>query len=292
MTLMSQNMARSTAELVPLATRSRRPHGPSSVHESQFALRAICEVLQARLPLCFRQHRSVASSAAERMFPESCESSGLMRKWRGLQRRLLSARSAVGTEETLIPPGGNAHGCCCGRAGQLSGRQPTAGGTDWSASRPRGQTGRARSRSSAVEIAAAGKQNIEPFPAAMVLRTFCLGIDGAGISRCPSEMKGRVGAQSDDSAKTRQVKLCTVRSAESGMRKLPQTAAEDLLEIVMRRYERASTLLTSNRPVEDWGKLLGDAAAVGAMLDRLLHHGHLLKCGPRSWRTKTAATAD
>jgi DNA replication protein DnaC len=74
-----------------------------------------------------------------------------------------------------------------------------------------------------------------------------------------------------------------------GMRKLPHTAAEDLLEIVMRRYERASTLLTSNRPVDDWGRLLGDVAAVGAMLDRLLHHGHVLTCGPRSWRTKTAA---
>jgi len=74
-----------------------------------------------------------------------------------------------------------------------------------------------------------------------------------------------------------------------GMRKLPQTAAEDLLEIVMRRYERASTLLTSNRPVDDWGKLLGDVAAVGSVLDRLLHHGHVLKCGPKSWRTKTAS---
>lgn len=74
-----------------------------------------------------------------------------------------------------------------------------------------------------------------------------------------------------------------------GMRRLPQTAAEDLLELIMRRYERASTLLTSNRPVEDWGKLLSDVAAVSAMLDRLLHHGHVLKCGPRSWRTKTAA---
>lgn len=74
-----------------------------------------------------------------------------------------------------------------------------------------------------------------------------------------------------------------------GMRKLPHTAAEDLLEIIMRRYERASTLLTSNRPVEDWGKVLGDVAALTAMLDRLLHHGHVLKCGPRSWRTKTAA---
>ncbi len=72
-----------------------------------------------------------------------------------------------------------------------------------------------------------------------------------------------------------------------GMRKLPLTAAEELLEIIMRRYERTSTLLTSNRPVEDWSKLLGDAAAVSAMLDRLLHHGHILKCGPRSWRTKT-----
>ena len=70
------------------------------------------------------------------------------------------------------------------------------------------------------------------------------------------------------------------------MRKLPHTAAEDLLEIVMRRYERASTLITSNRPVEDWGKLLGDTAAVTALLDRLLHHAHVLTCGPRSWRTR------
>lgn len=74
-----------------------------------------------------------------------------------------------------------------------------------------------------------------------------------------------------------------------GMRKLPATAAEDLLEVVMRRYERASTIFTSNRPVEDWPKLFGDAPAVAAMLDRLLHHGHVLKCGPRSWRTRLHA---
>ena len=55
-----------------------------------------------------------------------------------------------------------------------------------------------------------------------------------------------------------------------GMRKLPHTAAEDLLELIMRRYERASTILTSNRPVDDWGKLLGDTAAVTALLDRLV----------------------
>ncbi len=71
-----------------------------------------------------------------------------------------------------------------------------------------------------------------------------------------------------------------------GMRKLPATAAEDLLELVMRRYERASTMITSNRPVEDWGKVLADNAAVTALLDRLLHRGHVIKCGPRSWRMR------
>jgi hypothetical protein len=68
-----------------------------------------------------------------------------------------------------------------------------------------------------------------------------------------------------------------------------QDLVDDLLELIMRRYERASTLLTSNRPVDDWGKLLGDTAAVTALLDRLLHHAHVLKCGPRSWRTKVHA---
>jgi hypothetical protein len=43
--------------------------------------------------------------------------------------------------------------------------------------------------------------------------------------------------------------------------------------------------------VEDWGKTLGDAAALSAMLDRSLHHGHVLKFGPRSWRTKTELPA-
>ena len=77
-----------------------------------------------------------------------------------------------------------------------------------------------------------------------------------------------------------------------GMRKLPVTAAEDLLELVMRRYERVSTLITSNRPVEDWGKVLGDVAATSAMLDRLLHHCHVVTCGPRSYRTKAGMKSE
>src|SRR5262245_6078631 len=69
-----------------------------------------------------------------------------------------------------------------------------------------------------------------------------------------------------------------------GIVKVTDAAAEALLEVVMRRYEKAATLMTSTRPVEDWGKLLGDTAAVAALLDRLLHHAHVLTGGPRSWR--------
>jgi DNA replication protein DnaC len=69
-----------------------------------------------------------------------------------------------------------------------------------------------------------------------------------------------------------------------GMRKLPASAAEDLLEIVMRRYERASTILTSNRPIDDWPKLFGDTPAVAAFLDRLMHQSHLIEIRGKSYR--------
>lgn len=70
------------------------------------------------------------------------------------------------------------------------------------------------------------------------------------------------------------------------MRKLPASAAEDLLEIVMRRYERASTIITSNRPLEDWPTLFGDTPAVTAFLDRLMHHGHLVQMRGKSYRLR------
>jgi DNA replication protein DnaC len=86
-----------------------------------------------------------------------------------------------------------------------------------------------------------------------------------------------VGTRKDHLAELATVPLLIID--DLGMRKLAHTAAEDLLELVMRRYERASTMLTSNRPVDDWGKLLGDTAAVTALLDRLLHHGTCSSAG-------------
>ncbi len=70
------------------------------------------------------------------------------------------------------------------------------------------------------------------------------------------------------------------------LRKLPETAGDDTLEIIMNRYEKFSTIITSNRPLEDWPKLFGDAATVSVLLDRVMHHGHLLHFEGRSYRLK------
>lgn len=58
----------------------------------------------------------------------------------------------------------------------------------------------------------------------------------------------------------------------------------------MSRYEKAATVITSNRPLDDWPKLLGDVVVVTPLLDRLMHHGHLLKFEGKSWRLKEAAS--
>ena len=73
------------------------------------------------------------------------------------------------------------------------------------------------------------------------------------------------------------------------LRKLPAQAGDELADVLMSRYEKASTIITSNRPFEDWAKLLGDVVVVTPLLDRLMHHGHLLKFEGKSWRLKEAA---
>lgn len=73
-------------------------------------------------------------------------------------------------------------------------------------------------------------------------------------------------------------------------KKVPENAADDLLDIILNRYsKRKSTLISSNRPIEDWGKLLKDNAASSAILDRLLHRGHLLEFEGKSYRLKEAS---
>lgn len=74
---------------------------------------------------------------------------------------------------------------------------------------------------------------------------------------------------------------------EFGMKKLPKTAAEDLLEIFHRRYLTGSIMIATNRPINDWGKILGDNAATSAILDRYLENIHFIKITGKSYRLKS-----
>jgi hypothetical protein len=69
---------------------------------------------------------------------------------------------------------------------------------------------------------------------------------------------------------------------------LPKHSGEYLLEVIMRRYENRSTIMTSNRPLEEWGKLLSDVPTAGAILDRFLHHAQVIAITGKSYRVKEA----
>jgi DNA replication protein DnaC len=76
---------------------------------------------------------------------------------------------------------------------------------------------------------------------------------------------------------------------DMGMKQLPKKSGEFLFEIIMRRYETRSTLMTSNRPLEDWGKLIGDVPSATAILDRFLHHAAVIAISGRSYRLRNQA---
>jgi DNA replication protein DnaC len=73
---------------------------------------------------------------------------------------------------------------------------------------------------------------------------------------------------------------------DMGMKQLPKRSGEYLFEIIMRRHEVRSTMMTSNRPLEDWGKLVGDVPSATAILDRFLHHAELIQITGRSYRLR------
>jgi len=79
---------------------------------------------------------------------------------------------------------------------------------------------------------------------------------------------------------------------DMGMKNLPRRSGETLFEIIMRRYETKSTVMTSNRPLQDWGKLIGDVPAATAILDRFLHHADILKITGKSYRLRNRAVGD
>lgn len=77
---------------------------------------------------------------------------------------------------------------------------------------------------------------------------------------------------------------------DMGMKNLPRRSGEVLFEIIMRRYETRSTMMTSNRPLEDWGKLIGDVPSATAILDRFLHHAEVIAITGKSYRLRNQPT--
>ena len=76
---------------------------------------------------------------------------------------------------------------------------------------------------------------------------------------------------------------------DMGLKQLPGNSGEYLFEVIMRRYENRSTIMTSNRPIEEWGKLVGDVPAATAILDRFLHHAEIINITGKSYRLKDRA---
>jgi DNA replication protein DnaC len=79
---------------------------------------------------------------------------------------------------------------------------------------------------------------------------------------------------------------------DMGMKQLPKRSGEYLFEIIMRRYQVRSTLMTSNRPLEDWGKLIGDVPSATAILDRFLHNAEVIAIAGRSYRLRNRTDKD
>jgi DNA replication protein DnaC len=71
---------------------------------------------------------------------------------------------------------------------------------------------------------------------------------------------------------------------DMGLKQLPKKSGEYLFEIIMRRHQLHSTMMTSNRPLEDWGKLMNDVPAATAILDRLLAGAEVLQITGKSYR--------
>jgi DNA replication protein DnaC len=99
-------------------------------------------------------------------------------------------------------------------------------------------------------------------------------------------------ALGDEKVLTKYLKPDLLIIDDMGMKQLPRRSGEFVFEIIMRRYETRSTIMTSNRPLEDWGKLIGDVPSATAILDRFLHHAEIVSMSGKSYRLRNRAGGD
>jgi len=85
---------------------------------------------------------------------------------------------------------------------------------------------------------------------------------------------------------TKYLKADLVIIDDMGMKQLPKRSGEILFEIILRRHQKRATIMTSNRPLEEWGKLLGDVPSATAILDRFLQTAVIIEITGKSYRLK------
>jgi DNA replication protein DnaC len=136
-------------------------------------------------------------------------------------------------------------------------------------------------------VQAIGHQAIKAGFLVLYRSIFDLARDFLGDDQTPTQQ---------DKALNRYLKPDLLIIDDMGMKQLPRRSGECLLEIIMRRHENRSTMMTSNRPLEDWAKLIGDVPAATAILDRFLQHATIINITGKSYRLRhggnTEAKAD
>lgn len=98
-----------------------------------------------------------------------------------------------------------------------------------------------------------------------------------------------LAARADATYQRRMQRLCSCDLLildDFGLRPIPPTGGEDLYEIIHRRYERGSIILTSNRAPSEWDEVFGDGLLASAALDRLTHHAHMTCITGESYRQR------
>jgi len=129
---------------------------------------------------------------------------------------------------------------------------------------------------------ALGHQAIKSGMLVLYRSVFDLARDFLGEEETPAQQ---------DKALNRYLKPDLLIIDDMGMKQLPRRSGECLLEIIMRRHENRSTMMTSNRPLEDWAKLIGDVPAATAILDRFLQHATIIQITGKSYRLRNVGSS-
>ena len=73
---------------------------------------------------------------------------------------------------------------------------------------------------------------------------------------------------------------------ELGFKKIPSYSADDFFEVISKRYEKGSIIITTNKSFEEWGDIFADNILASAIIDRVVHHSTVIKVNGKSYRTK------